>query len=315
METTEFTNPSAGLYPPKPILVEQKSNNLTRSLISLLIYAMLFYFLFDQNIAYIAAVLLVLLIHEFGHFFAMKLYDYQNIKLFIIPMLGAFVSGKKQTVSQKQMSIIVLAGPLPGLFIGFVLYFLNKSSLHNESVKMLANTFIFLNLFNLLPIYPLDGGRFLENLFIKNNYGIRLVFTVISILFLLAIIVFTASLLMIIVPAMMIYELFNEIKNQKIRDYLDQEKINYHCAYSDLPDKNYWLIRDCILFSFQKKYVSVKPGVYQYSILESVLVQHVSGVLKVNFENDLSGFQKAMFLLLYIFSFIGLPLLSYILFF
>ncbi len=239
------------LYPPKPVSIEARSNNLTRSLTSLLIYALLFYFIFDQNIAYIAAVLLVLLVHEFGHFFAMKLYNYQNVKLFIIPMLGAYVSGKKQTISQKQMSIIVLAGPLPGLFIGFALYFLNKS-FNNESVKMLANTFIFLNLFNLLPIYPLDGGRFLENLFIRNNYGIRMVFTIVSIVFLLALILFTGSLLMVIVPAMMIFELYNEIRNQKIRDYLDQEKITYQCEYTDLPDKSYWLIRDCILFSFQK---------------------------------------------------------------
>lgn len=302
------------VYPPKPVLIEPRSNNLTRSLTSLLIYALLFYFIFDQNIAYIAAVLLVLLVHEFGHFFAMKLYNYQNVKLFIIPMLGAYVSGKKQTVSQKQMSIIVLAGPLPGLFIGFALYFINKS-FNNESVKMLANTFIFLNLFNLLPIYPLDGGRFLENLFIRNNYGIRLVFTIVSIIFLLALILFTGSLLMVIVPAMMIFELYNEIRNQKIRDYLDQEKITYQCEYTELPDKSYWLIRDCVLFSFQKKYAGVQPGVYQYSPLESVLLQHVTAVLKNQFESDLNAVQKTLFLLLYIFSLLGLPILSYILFF
>ncbi len=302
------------LYPPKPVSIEARSNNLTRSLTSLLIYALLFYFIFDQNIAYIAAVLLVLLVHEFGHFFAMKLYNYQNVKLFIIPMLGAYVSGKKQTISQKQMSIIVLAGPLPGLFIGFALYFLNKS-FNNESVKMLANTFIFLNLFNLLPIYPLDGGRFLENLFIRNNYGIRMVFTIVSIVFLLALILFTGSLLMVIVPAMMIFELYNEIRNQKIRDYLDQEKITYQCEYTDLPDKSYWLIRDCILFSFQKKYAGIQPGVYAYSPLESVLMQHVTGVLKSRFESDLNAVQKTLFLLLYVFSLLGLPILSYILFF
>lgn len=314
MEATGNTGDVFGVYPPKPILIDNRGNNITRSLISLFIYALLFYFIFDQNVAYIAAVLLVLLVHEFGHFFAMKLYNYQNVKLFIIPMLGAYVSGKKQSISQKQMSIILLAGPLPGLFIGFGLYFLNKE-LHNESLKMLANTFIFLNLFNLLPIYPLDGGRFLENLFIRNNYGIRLVFTVISILILFSLIVLTGSFLMLIVPVMMGIELYNEIRNQKIRDYLDQEKLNYYCEYNDLPDKNYWIIRDCILLSFQKKYASVQAGVYQYSPMESVLLQHVSAVLKTNFNNDLNGLQKALFLLLYFFSLIGLPIVSYLLFF
>ena len=164
METTE-TN----IFPPKPVLAEKQSNNLTRSIISLFIYGLLFYFLFDRNIAYIAAVLVVLLIHEFGHFFAMKLYNYQNVKLFIIPLVGAFVSGKKQSVSQKHMSIIILAGPVPGIIIGTALYIINRNY-NNETLKMLSNVFIFINIFNLLPIYPLDGGRLLENLFIKNNY-------------------------------------------------------------------------------------------------------------------------------------------------
>jgi Zn-dependent protease len=314
----EATDPnfsgSTGFYPPKPILVEAQGNNVVKSLMSLLIYALLFYFLFEKNIAYIAAVLLVLLIHEFGHFFAMKFFHYKDLKLFIVPLLGAYVSGKKQNVSQKQMTVIILSGPLPGLFIGFALYFVNKS-MPNETVKMLANVFIFLNLFNLLPIYPLDGGRLLENLFIRNNYGIRLVFTILSIMFLLIVIVLTGSLLMLIIPVMMIIELYNEIRNQKIRDYLDQEKINYKSEYALLPDKSYWLIRDCIIFSFQKKYAVVQAGVYEYSILESVLMQHVIGILKADFKDDLSVLSKVMVLLFYVFCLVGLPLISYILFF
>jgi hypothetical protein len=180
---------------------------------------------------------------------------------------------------------------------------------------MLANTFVYLNLFNLLPIYPLDGGRFLENLFIRNNYGIRLVFTIISVLFLAGLIILTGSLLMIIIPAAMVLELYNEIRNQKIRDYLDQEKINYHCEYASLPDRTYWLIRDCILFSFQKKYAIVQPGVYQYSVLEPVLMQHIIGVLKTNYLSDLSTAMKVAYLLLFIFSLLGIPILSYSLFF
>lgn len=313
MEATGNVN-SEGMYPPKPVLIEQKSSTVSRSLISLLIYGLLFYFLFDRNIAYIAAVLLGLLVHEFGHFFAMKYYGYQNVKLFIIPLLGAYVSGKKQMVSQKQMNIIILSGPIPGLILGFALYFLNKS-MNNETVKMLANVFLYLNLFNLLPIYPLDGGRFLENLFLKNNYGIRLVFTILSVLFLLSLIFLTGNLFMAIIPAAMIFELYNEIRNQKIRDYLDQEKIEYRSEYAELPDKSYWLIRDCILFSFQKKYGAVQPGNYQYSAYEPVLMQHIISLLKTKYSDDMSLLSRIMYLILFLFFLIGIPLLSYLLFF
>lgn len=199
-----MTENATNIFPPKPVVQESRQANITRSLFSLLLYALLFYFLFDRNIAYIAALLVVLLIHEFGHFFAMKLYNYQNVKLFIIPLIGAFVSGKKQAVSQKQMSIIILAGPVPGIIIGTLLYMIHKAN-PNETLKMLANVFIFINVFNLLPIYPLDGGRLLENLFIKTNYGIRLVFTVISILFLVALIALSGNIIMVIIPAIMVF--------------------------------------------------------------------------------------------------------------
>jgi len=301
-------------FPPKPVVAEEQRNNISRSLLSLLIYAVLFYFLFDRNIAYIAALLVVLLIHEFGHFIAMKLYNYQNVKMFIVPLLGAFVSGKKQSVSQKQMSIIVLAGPLPGIIIGSILYMLDKSN-PNETIKMLANVFIFINIFNLLPVYPLDGGRLLENLFIKNNHGIRLVFTIISILFLVTIITLSGNIIMVIIPAIMVFELINEVKNQKIRDYLDGERIQYHVEYNNLPDKNYWLIRDCILFSFQKKYGGVQPGQHQYSAIEPMLMQHVMKVLRPEFKSDLSVFQIVLFLLIYVFFMIGLPITLFIMYY
>lgn len=301
-------------FPPKPMVAETQQNNLTRSLFSLIVYGVLFYFLFDRNIAYIAAVLVVLLLHEFGHFLAMKLYNYQNVKLFIVPLLGAFVSGKKHNVSQKQMSIILLAGPVPGIIIGTALYILNKSY-PNDTLKMLANVFIFINIFNLLPIYPLDGGRLLENLFIKNNHGIRLVFTILSILFLITIITLSGNIIMVIIPAIMIFELINEIKNQKIRDYLEGEKVQYHVEYEELPDKSYWLIRDCILFSFQKKYAGVQPGRYEYTVIEPMLMAHVMKVLRPNFSNDLSVFKKVLFLLLYIFFLIGIPITLFIMYY
>jgi stage IV sporulation protein FB len=301
-------------FPPKPVLAEKQSNNLTRSLSSLLIYAVLFYVIFDRNIAYIAAVLLVLLIHEFGHFFAMKLYNYQNIKLFIIPLLGAFVSGKKHQVSQKQMSIIILAGPVPGIIVGTVLYMMNKEY-NNETLRMLSNVFIFINVFNLLPVFPLDGGRLLENLFIKNNHGIRMVFTILSITFLVLLIAYSGNFIMVIIPAVMVFELINENRNQKIREYLDQEKIDYHIEYEHLPDKSYWLIRDCILFSFQKKYNGVQAGVHQYSVIESILMNHVMAVLRPDFKHDLSIGGKLLFLLLYLFFTVGIPILLLIMYY
>lgn len=174
---------------------------------------------------------------------------------------------------------------------------------------MLANCFLFINLFNLLPIYPLDGGRIIETLFFKQNYYIRLVFGIISII-LMAVIFASASTIMIIVPIFMGIELFNESKNQKIRNILKSENINYHQEYNTLTNKEYWLIRDCILFAYPKKFAGLQPGVYQYTIIEPLIIQQVNTILQISMFNDLNVFKKILFLILYIASFL-IPLIYF----
>lgn len=284
---------------PKPVLMQDKKNWVRKSLISLGIYAVLFLFIFKTEPVYIAAVLLVLLIHEFGHFFAMKAFNYSNVKLFIIPLLGAYVSGQKSTVSQRQMSIIVLAGPVPGIIIGFLLVILS-SFYPNEKLLMLAHIFIGLNFFNLLPFMPLDGGRLLETLFINHNHTLRIIFTSVSILCLILISILLGSFFFLIIPISMIFDLIMEIKNQKIREYLIQEKINYITNYDDLPNADYWTIRDCILLSFNKRYAGIQAGVHQYSVLEGGIIQHVVAVLKTPIITDLKIVGKIITMLIFL---------------
>ncbi len=300
---TEQTN-SGGVFPPKPVLAVKSQNAMVRSLISLFIYGLLFYFVFGQNLAYIAAILIVIIIHEMGHFLFMKLFNYSNVKIFIVPLLGAFTSGKKQQVSQAQLSIIILAGPVPGIIIGCVLFWLNID-LQNDTIKMLANTFLVINLLNCLPFYPLDGGRLIETLFFKENYVIRLVFGIISIICLGLLFLFVQSFIMLIVPVLIALEIYNETKHQKIRDYLGQEKINYRTDYENLPNKDYWLIRDCLIMSFPKKYVGIEPGKYEYTMAEPLFIQHISSVLQINLISDLNTLKRILVVMFYLFIFVA----------
>jgi len=281
------------------VLQPSNKNQVRRSLISLLIYAALFYFIFGAHPIYIAAVLLAVLVHEFGHFFAMRYYNYSDVKMFVLPLLGAYVSGKKAQISQTQMTVVILAGPLPGLLIGAGLLAWDFNT-PNERVNMLGNIFFFLNLFNMLPFIPLDGGRLLETLFIGERHIIRLVFTIISIICLLIISLAFQQIILLLVPLSMIFGLIMEVKNQKVRNILKQEHINYTIDYPNLSDKSYWSIRDCILLAFPGRYKGVDAGVYQYSIAEGALLQHVMSVLQTPFILDLKIFGKIFITLLYI---------------
>jgi membrane-associated protease RseP (regulator of RpoE activity) len=252
-------------------------------------------------------VLVVLMIHEMGHFFAMKVFNYINVKLFVLPMLGAYVTGKKSIISQRQMSIVILAGPLPGIVIGFCLL-MSTIFYPNERLEMLGNIFFVLNLFNLLPFMPLDGGRLLETLFINHNHTIRVIFTILSIIVLAGLSIATKSIIFLIIPVSMVFDLIMEIKNQKIRDYLAQEQINYTTDYVDLPDRDYWTIRDCVLLSFSKRYAGIEAGVQKYSLLEGGIIQHVTAVLKTPFIKDVKTLEKIAIMFTYILFLIVLPI-------
>jgi stage IV sporulation protein FB len=304
---TEETTPQQPAVLPKPLLEQDKKNWVRKSLISLAVYAILFYMIFDQDLIYIAALLLVLMIHEFGHFFAMKAFNYNNVKLFVLPMLGAYVTGKKSVISQRQMTAVILAGPLPGMIIGFCLL-MSTVYYPNERIEMLGNIFFFLNWFNLLPFMPLDGGRLLETLFINQNHIIRVVFTIISIMCLVIFAIVAKSVIFLIIPASMIFDLILEIKNHKIREYLKQENINYIVDYADLPNTSYWIIRDCILLSFHKRYAGIPAGVQQYSVLEGGIIQHVISVLKTPFMKDINVLGKIALMFVFISFLIALPI-------
>ncbi len=300
------------MYPAKPNLPEEGPQPILRTILSLGLYFLFFYFLFERNIKYIAALTLVILIHELGHILAMKFFNYNGSKLLILPFLGKFVSDKNLSISQWQLSYIILAGPLPGLIIAFILYWMNNQE-NNQTIKMLAHSFLFINLFNLLPLFPLDGGRLLETLFSKQNHVIRMLFSVLSII-ILTVLFFYSSPILLIVPLMMVIDVLQEYKNMKIRKYLDSENINYSLHFKELSNKDYWLIRDCILFSFSSRYKGVEPGYYQYHFAEPIIAQHVSLILQPTFKKKMETVTIYLILLLYLSSFL-LPVIIYRLFF
>lgn len=63
-------------------------------------------------------ILLVLLIHESGHWLGMKIFKYKDIQMFFIPEFGAAVSGTESTPCAKQKAIVSLMGPVLGIIIG-----------------------------------------------------------------------------------------------------------------------------------------------------------------------------------------------------
>ncbi len=117
----------------------------------------------------------VLLLHESGHWLAMKVFGYRNLKMFFIPFFGAGVSGRSYNVAGWKKAVVALAGPLPGVWLAIVLgsvaLFLEKPALLDLAVLTLI-----LNSFNLLPIMPLDGGQNLHAVLFSRHPVLDIVF-------------------------------------------------------------------------------------------------------------------------------------------
>jgi Zn-dependent protease len=99
----------------------------------------------------------VLLLHEAGHLFGMWLFGYRNLQMLFVPMLGAVALGHKERVPLWQEVTVLLLGPVPGLLLGLAL--LTAIPWAPPWLLELALLLLILNLFNLLPVMPLDGGR------------------------------------------------------------------------------------------------------------------------------------------------------------
>jgi Zn-dependent protease len=101
---------------------------------------------------------LLLLVHEMGHVIQLRREGVEASAPMFIPFLGAVVAAKSLGDDAAAEARVGLAGPVLGT-LGAIAVFAAGESLDSEFLRALAFTGFFLNLFNLIPLTPLDGGR------------------------------------------------------------------------------------------------------------------------------------------------------------
>jgi Zn-dependent protease len=105
-----------------------------------------------------AGFVVLLFVHEMGHVFQLRREGVKASAPVFIPFLGAAIWAKSLGGNALAEARVGLAGPVLGS-AGAALLLPLADATGNEMWKALAFTGFFLNLFNLLPVVPLDGGR------------------------------------------------------------------------------------------------------------------------------------------------------------
>lgn len=158
----------------------------------------------------------LIIIHELGHFLVAKLLKVEVNKIILYPLGGISKFFLPLNASFQKELLILLAGPLFQILAKSILIIILPR--YAEIIRIYHTGILF---FNLLPVYPLDGGKLLHLFFsmflpYKKSLNIAISLSYITIIFILFI---NANNLKINTITMLIFLL--------IKVYSEQNKVNY----------------------------------------------------------------------------------------
>jgi Zn-dependent protease/CBS domain-containing protein len=127
-----------------------------------------------SSLAFMVLLFLCVLLHEFGHIFTARYFGVPTPYVTLLP-IGGVAQLERIPEEPWEEFLIAIAGPLVNVAITLVLVFIGGATLHgyaataidNMSISMLdrlAAVNLFLALFNMIPAFPMDGGRVLRAL-------------------------------------------------------------------------------------------------------------------------------------------------------
>jgi Zn-dependent protease len=140
----------------KSILIALKFGKFAATFISMFI--MIWVYATQFGAAYAVGFVLLIAVHECGHLLAARSVGFKTSMPIFIPFVGAFISMKQSPTDARTEAVIAAGGPVIGSLGAFVCLGLGIG-FRSDLLLALAYSGCLINLFNLVPVHPLDGGR------------------------------------------------------------------------------------------------------------------------------------------------------------
>ena len=188
------------------------------------------------HILFILSIFTCILLHEFGHAVVGSRFGFRTKDIILLP-IGGVARFEKLPESPKQEFLISIAGPLVNFFIAFVLSFFTETSseyilsLDLSAIKpenfliLLFVLNLLLGLFNLIPAFPMDGGRIFRavlSMYFPRAKATEIAATVGSVLaFLLIIIGIFYNFFLIIIGIFIIFSASTEASIVNVMEVLE----------------------------------------------------------------------------------------------
>lgn len=233
-----------------------------------------------------------LFIHEYGHIWAMKKVGIKTKGIYFIPFVGGAAVASEDFKTRKDEVFVALMGPVFGFgcaFIMLAIYYFTKDPMYAAGASWMA----MINLFNLLPINPLDGGRVMKSIAFSIHSWAGYVFMGIGIVASILLAVFAQMWLFILVVIISSLELlvefwFNRKRKIEQQEY-DAQRISISNNIEKLrkyhADNNVPIPDDSILRSDLKKLLPeydvtpIKPTMTMLQMLNATLEYFALAIL------------------------------------
>lgn len=157
----------------------------------------------------------LIIVHELGHFLTAKFLKWKGGKIYIYPYGGITKLNEKVNVPIKEELLVLVMGPI----FQIVFFYIIINIIPTRYIDILKNYHLFILGFNLLPIYPLDGGRLLglvlqEITAFRKSLRICITISYFIIIVLCGYFIYDFSLFFLLVLALTLLKVFDTSKEE-----------------------------------------------------------------------------------------------------